>query len=260
MIEFNTQFFVALLQIIWIDLILAGDNAVVIALACHGLPKQQRKWGIILGAAVAVLLRVIFTFILAYLLNVPFLKLIGGLLLLWIAVKLLVGGSEHHSADGEARQQTTLWQAVRMVAIADIVMSLDNMLAISGAAQNASPGNYHVLIALGLLISIPLIIGGSALITALVSRFPIFIWAGAALLGWIAGQMIVGDPWVQQNFADVIKRLTLGMNEVASISSVLGKLIGSNPVEYLAAAACAAFVCLLGWIAKRRALAARVAR
>jgi YjbE family integral membrane protein len=177
---------VDLLQIIWIDLLLSGDNAVVIALACRSLPPRQRRLGILLGTGTAIGLRILFALVVSQLMGLPFLRIVGGLLLVWIAIKLLMGEDE----DAHVTESETLWQAVRTIAIADAVMSLDNVIAVSAAAE----GNV-VLFIIGLAISIPLIIVGSTLIMALVARFPLFVWGGAALLGWIAGEMIVTDPW-----------------------------------------------------------------
>ena len=173
------------LKIIWINILLSGDNAIVIALACRALPPRQRFWGIILGAGAAVLLRVFFTVILQYVLELPWLKLVGGILLLWIAIKLL---TQDEPEETDIHGSDNLWGAVRTVAIADIVMSLDNVLAIAAAAK----GNTGLII-FGLAISIPLIVAGATLIMALLTRYPVLVWAGAALLGWIAGELIVDD-------------------------------------------------------------------
>ncbi len=188
MIEMNTQTLLSVLQIIWIDLLLSGDNAVVIAMACRSLPAHQRRMGIVLGAGTAVALRILFALVITWLLDIPFLGMAGGALLFWIAIKLIAGEEEAHANVSESE---TLWQAVRTIAIADAVMSLDNVVAISAAAD----GNVMLFI-FGLIVSIPLIIMGSTLIMALIARFPAFVWGGAALLGWIGGEMIVTDPWV----------------------------------------------------------------
>ncbi|TCT03269.1 TerC family protein [Aquabacter spiritensis] len=181
----SPTFWLSLMQIIWIDLLLSGDNAVVIALACRSLPEKQRKWGILLGAGAAVGLRILFALVVSYLLGVPFLKVAGGLLLLWIAVKLITDNSgDAH----EVEASDSLWKAVRTIAVADAVMSLDNVVAIAAASRG-----HPELFIFGLLLTIPLIIAGSQLVMALLTRFPIMIWAGAALLGWIAGEMVVGD-------------------------------------------------------------------
>jgi YjbE family integral membrane protein len=176
-----------LLGIIWINVILSGDNAVVIALACRGLPEDKRRIGMILGAGVAVGLRIVFTIVVAALLATPFLKIAGGLLLLWIAVKLLKSGDE----EGGVKETDRLWHAVWTVVVADAVMSLDNVLAIAAVAQDST-----ALLAIGLAISIPLIVAGAALIMALLDRLPVLVWAGAALLGWVAGEMLISDPWL----------------------------------------------------------------
>ena len=185
----QTAFWVALLKIMWINILLSGDNAVVIAMACRGLPHRQRVWGMILGAGVAVLLRVVFTVFVAALMLLPYLKIVGGLALFYIAAKLLVPEDEDKS---ETEATEHLWRAVKIVAIADIIMSLDNVIAIAAAAQ----GNMALLV-IGLGVSIPLIVAGAALVMALLDRFPILVWAGAALLGWIVGEVIATDPVIQ---------------------------------------------------------------
>jgi YjbE family integral membrane protein len=178
----------AVLQIIWIDLLLSGDNAVVIALACCKLPPRQRLWGLALGTVVAITMRVAFTGAVTTLMMVPYLKICGGALLLWIAIKLL--SPECHESENHVEPSETLWRAVRVIAIADIVMSLDNVIAVAAAAR----GSVELLV-FGLVISIPLIMAGAAMVMAAIERVPIIIWAGAALLGWIAGQIIVSDPF-----------------------------------------------------------------
>ena len=177
---------VQILQIVWIDLILSGDNAVVIALACRSLPPHQRRIGILLGAGTAVGLRIVFAVIVSYILAVPFLKVVGGVLLLWIALKLITGEEEDAH---EVEASTNLWRAVRTIAIADAVMSFDNVVAIVGASH----GN-NWLFVFGLLLSIPLIIFGAGVFMVLLQKYPFLIWLGAALLGWIAGEMLVSDP------------------------------------------------------------------
>jgi YjbE family integral membrane protein len=191
--QFQTEmqqptFWVAVGKIIWINVLLSGDNALVIALACRGLAPKQRFWGMILGAAAAVVLRIIFTGIVATLMGLPYLKLVGGLALIVIAAKLLV--PEEEDEDG-VQSASHLWAAIQIVVVADIVMSLDNVIAVAAAANGSVP-----LLVLGLAISIPLIVAGAALIMALLTRLPILVWAGAALLGWIAGEVIATDPAV----------------------------------------------------------------
>lgn len=192
-------FWVAVGQIIWINILLSGDNAVVIALACRSLPPKQRFWGILLGAGAAVLLRIFFTIIIAQIMGLAFLKLVGGLLLLWIAVKLIVPSEEH--GEGNVKSGDTLMRAVWLVTVADIVMSLDNVIAIAAAAETAAMrvemahalSIKTALIVFGLATSVPLIIAGSALLMKVMEKFPILVWAGAALLGWVAGEIIVKD-------------------------------------------------------------------
>jgi YjbE family integral membrane protein len=181
-------FWLAVGKIIWINILLSGDNALVIAMACRGLQPKQRLWGMILGAAAAVILRIIFTGIVATLMELPYLKLVGGLALIVIAAKLLV--PEQEDEDG-VQSASHLWAAVQIVVVADIVMSLDNVIAVAAAANGSVP-----LLILGLAISVPLIVAGAALIMALLSRLPLLVWAGAALLGWIAGDVIATDPAV----------------------------------------------------------------
>ena len=186
---FSPAWWAGLAQIIGIDIILSGDNALVIALACRSLPANQRKWGIILGAGAAITLRVIFAVGIVYLLEVPLLKFTGSLLLTWIAIKLVM--PEDHTAVSESHQPsaTSLWSAVRIVMIADAVMSLDNVLAVAAAAK----GSVELLV-IGIAISIPLIVAGSAMMMWLLDRFPLLVVAGSALLGWIAGELAVTDP------------------------------------------------------------------
>ena len=179
-------FWIAVGKIIWINVLLSGDNALVIALACRGLEPRHRLWGMVLGAGAAVILRIIFTGIVATLMEQPYLKLVGGLALILIAAKLLV--PEQEEEDG-VESAAHLWAAVQIVVVADIVMSLDNVIAVAAAANGSL-----LLLVLGLAISIPLIVAGAALIMALLNRLPILVWAGAALLGWIAGDVIATDP------------------------------------------------------------------
>ena len=185
-------FWLAVVQIIWIDILLSGDNAVVIALACRKLPPSQRMWGIVLGTLVAITLRVAFTGIVTQMMTMPYVKLVGGALLFWIAVKLL--GGEENGRTGKIEAVDNLWQAIRIVAIADVVMSLDNIIAVAASAR----GSYALLM-FGLAASIPLIMAGAALVIALLERFPVIVWAGAALLGWIAGEIIASDPLFAQH-------------------------------------------------------------
>jgi YjbE family integral membrane protein len=183
----TASFWLAVAKIIWINILLSGDNAVVIAMACHGLPVQQRVWGMVFGAGIAVVLRIFFTGVVASLMLLPYLKIAGGAALFYIALKLLKPDDPSRATTAEAAGR--LWRAVRIIAVADVIMSLDNVIAIAAAVE----GNM-ALMALGLGISIPLIVGGAALIMTLLDRFPVLLWVGAGLLGWIAGEVIVTDP------------------------------------------------------------------
>lgn len=221
--EFNSATMLAIGQIIWIDLLLSGDNAVVIALACRSLPDHQRKIGIFLGASAAVILRILFALVITQLLAIPFLQALGGILLFWIAIKLVVG---EEGEEKNIKASDKLWAAVWTIAMADAVMSLDNVVAISAAADG-----HAELFIFGLLLSVPLIIFGSTLVMGLIERFPLFVWAGAALLGWIAGEMLVRD---------------------VALMKIIG-VIPTHTLEYVAAALGAAFVLTIGFLLKKRA-------
>jgi YjbE family integral membrane protein len=216
---------IKVLEIIWVNIILSGDNAVVIAMACRSLPVAQRRTGMVLGAGVAVVLRIIFTVLVATLLSTPFLKIIGSLLLLWVAVKLITGEDE----GSEIAASERLMHAVRTIAIADAVMSLDNVLAIAAVAQDST-----ALLVLGLAISIPLIVAGATLIMVLLERFPILVWAGAALLGWIAGEMLISDPaLVTRLGGEMVHRLEF---PIAAIGAALVLALGYVMNRYSASA------------------------
>jgi YjbE family integral membrane protein len=187
-------FWVAVGQIILIDILLGGDNAVVIALACRKLPGNLRTKGILWGTAGAIVLRVILIFFALTLLAIPFLKLVGAILLVWIGIKLLL--PEDEEGHGNIQASDKLWAAVKTVIVADLVMSVDNVIAIAGAAQGAGQAHQMPLVIFGLLVSIPIIVWGSQLVIKLMDRFPVIITAGGMLLGWIAGTMAVSDPAV----------------------------------------------------------------
>jgi YjbE family integral membrane protein len=206
-------FLLPLLKIIWINILLSGDNAVVIALACRGLPAESRKWGIVLGAGVAIVMRIGFTAIVATLMSWPYLKGIGGVLLLWIAVQLVVENTD----EKEIQHSDTIWQAVRVIAIADLVMSLDNVVAIAAAANGS-----WLLIILGLTISIPMIVFGAQLVILLIERFPVMVWAGAGLLGWVAGELIQDEPALRAVFEDIPAALSHILTPAVGAAFVLG--------------------------------------
>ena len=183
--------FISILQIIAIDIVLGGDNAIVIALACKNLPEKQRKLGVFYGALGAIVLRVVMVFFATTLLLISGLKIIGGLLLLWIAVKLILDSSKNN--DINVSQEKNLFGAVKTIIIADFIMSLDNSVAIAAAAD----GNMYLVI-FGLLLSIPIIVWGSSLILKLIDKYPIIIYLGSALLGWIGGSMIQTDIFLAE--------------------------------------------------------------
>ncbi|MBL8570485.1 MAG: TerC family protein [Phreatobacter sp.] len=206
----DSIFWIGLLEVVWINIILSGDNAVVIALACKDLPDRQRLIGMIMGAGVAILLRVVFTLMVATLLDLPFLRLAGGALLVWIAIKLV---TDEAGDDDHIRSSDQLWYAVRTVAIADAVMSLDNVLAIAAVARDS-----RFMLVLGLIISIPLIVAGASLIMKLLERLPILVWAGAALLGWLAGDMMLNDPVVKRAIGiDAVHRFELPTEVIGAL-------------------------------------------
>jgi YjbE family integral membrane protein len=240
-------FWIAVGKIIWINILLSGDNALVIALACRGLKPRHRLWGMVLGAGAAVLLRIIFTGIVASLMALPYLKLVGGLALIVIAAKLLVPESEEEDVESASH----LWQAVQIVVVADIIMSLDNVIAVAAAANGSVP-----LLVLGLAISVPLIVAGAALIMALLSKLPILVWAGAALLGWISGEVIATDPGLEPKLHTLFDG-PLG----ASLDKMLGSLHippqfahGGAGAEYVCATLGVVVVLLVGSIWRRRSM------
>jgi YjbE family integral membrane protein len=229
------EFWVAVGQIIMIDILLGGDNAVVIALACRKLPPAMRTRGILWGTAGAIVLRVILIFFALTLLAIPFLKVVGALLLVWIGVKLLA--PDHDDAHSNIAASDKLWAAVKTVIVADLVMSVDNVIAIAGAAQGAGQGHQMPLVIFGLLVSIPIIVWGSQLVIKLMDRFPIIITLGGMLLGWIAGTMAVTDPAVSNPAA----------------WTWVPKLPQTDTVRYIAGIGGALLVLAIGkWVAMRK--------
>jgi YjbE family integral membrane protein len=222
---FVTLHWGAVLQIIVIDILLGGDNAVVIALACRNLTKEQRTRGVLLGTLGAIVLRIALISFAVLLLGIPFLKFTGGLMLLWIGVKLMM--PDHNDPDIKPTDQ--LWAAIKTIIVADAVMSLDNVIAVAGAAQAADPQHRLALVIFGLLVSIPLIVWGSTLVLKLLDKFPIVVALGAGLLGWIAGGLMIDDPFLDR-FA---------------VTNLVG-------VEYTARVAGAVLVLACGWYFRRR--------
>lgn len=233
------EFWVAVGQIIMIDILLGGDNAVVIALACRKLPPKQRTQGIIWGTAGAILLRVILIFFALTLLAIPYLKIVGALLLVWIGVKLIAPDDEDGHGDIQASDK--LWAAVKTVIVADLVMSVDNVIAIAGAAEGAGGDHKMPLVVFGLLVSIPIIVWGSQLVIKLMDRFPAIIVIGGMLLGWIAGTMAVTDP----------AALGFVPTEPAEKAGALPQVV--DTVRYAAGVIGALLVLAIGkWVASRR--------
>jgi YjbE family integral membrane protein len=240
-------FWLAVGKIIWINVLLSGDNALVIAMACRGLHGRHRLWGMIIGAGIAVVLLIVFTGIVATLMALPYLKLVGGIALIIIAARLLVPEDE----GDEIAAGTTLWHAIRIVVIADIIMSLDNVIAVAAAANG-----HLALLILGLAISIPMIVAGAALIMMVLDRFPILVWLGATLLGWIAGDVIESDLAVKPVLHQLLDgTLALHLDATSAIFGVSphfvleGELVG-----YIASVLGAVTVLALGSFWRKRKL------
>jgi YjbE family integral membrane protein len=232
----SPEFWIAVGQIIMIDILLGGDNAVVIALACRKLPPAQRTKGIIWGTAGAIVLRVILIFFALTLLAIPYLKLVGAILLVWIGIKLLAPEEDGH---GDIAASDKLWAAVKTVIVADLVMSVDNVIAIAGAAESA--GEHQMgLVIFGLLVSIPIIVWGSQLVIKLMDRFPMIITVGGMLLGWIAGTMAVSDPGILPYLPTTPAEKPGGLPEVA------------DALRYAAGVAGALLVLAIGLAMKKR--------
>ncbi|WP_298011708.1 TerC family protein [uncultured Aquabacterium sp.] len=211
------EFWLAVGQIVMIDILLGGDNAVVIALACRNLPPALRTRGVIWGTAGAIVLRVVLIFFAMSLLKLPYLKLVGAALLLWIGIKLLVPENDAHEVSGSDR----LLGAIKTIIVADFVMSVDNVIGIAGAAQGSGHAGHEMpLVIFGLLVSIPIIVWGSTVVLKLMDRFPLIITAGGMLLGWIAGTLAVGDP-------AMVDHLTpgRGTHHVAGVAGALFVLV-----------------------------------
>ncbi len=218
----SPTFWISVLQIIVIDILLGGDNAVVIALACRKLTPTQRNKGIFWGVFGAIALRVVLIYFALQLLEVAYLKMVGGLLLFWIGVKLIL--PEQEDAHGEVHSSTTLIGAIRTIIVADAVMSLDNVIAVAGAAQGSI-----VLVVFGIAVSIPIIVWGSKLVLALMDRFPIVIAGGGALLGWIGGGMLITDPGLPQHWRDALPYGNYVASALGALTVVLiGKWLASR--------------------------------
>lgn len=213
----QAAFWLALLQIIWVNILLSGDNAVVIALAARSLPEAQQKRAITIGSAAAIIMRIVLTLVAAKLLLLPWLKLIGAILLVYIGVTLLLPENEDESG---GKTHGTLLAAIRTIMIADLVMSLDNVVAVAAAAMGDT-----TLLVVGLAISIPLVIFGSTLLLKVIERFPLIVWVGAALLGFIAGELLVGDPALQEPIARIDDALGMTQHNFALIVGAVGAML-----------------------------------
>jgi YjbE family integral membrane protein len=241
------QFWIAVVQIIWIDIALSGDNAVVIAMACRGLPVRQRRRGMIIGAGVAAALLIVFTITVSALMTLPYLRLISACALIWIAVKL-VGPDQHDEADTPQAVES-LWRAVRVIVVADVIMGLDNAVAVAAVAN----GRY-VLLGLGLAISIPIVVAGSAIVLALIERFPIIVWAGGAVLGWVAGELFVSDPVIESRMS-ALAPVNFDMNSaISEATRHFGFEVSLNLVDF-GFGLLGAFVVILAGVAWRHAQA-----
>ncbi len=241
----HPQFWVNLSKIIWINILLSGDNALVVAMACRGLEARQQFWGMALGTLAAVLLRIVFTVIIASVMGLPYLKLVGGLALLVIAAKLLVPQDDAPHGVGSASH---LWAAVQIVVVADIVMSLDNVIAVAAAADGSLP-----LLIFGLASSIPLVIAGAALIMALLGMLPVLIWAGSALLGWIAGEVIATDPAVHPPLQALFEgAMGIELDALLTLLGVAPLFVGGSGGEVAFAVLGAIIVLIAGSIWRRQ--------
>jgi len=224
----STAFWLALGQIVWINILLSGDNAVVIALAARSLPPKQQKQAIMIGSGAAIVMRIVLTLVAAQLLQLPWLKLIGAALLVYIGVTLVLPEDEE---EGGGKEASGMVAAVRTILIADLVMSLDNVIAVAAAAKGDT-----LLLIVGLAMSIPLVIFGSTLLLKVIERFPIVVWLGAGLLGFIAGEIVVDDPAIKDSLIATAEQVGLPAAKLGLVSGLLG----------------VALVLLIGWVMSRR--------
>lgn len=224
-------FWAALGQIMLVNIVLSGDNAVVIALACRNLPPQYRNPAVMAGSAGAIILRIVFCIIVAELLQVPYLKIVGGVLLLWIGVKLLTDDSGHGD-EGKVKASSSIAGAIWTIVVADAVMSLDNAIAIAAAAESAAKGDptrLWTLLIIGLVVSIPIIVFGSTLLMRVMARFPIIVTIGAALLGWVAGHMMASDQLVDARLAALVPHSHYVFGAVgAALVVLIGRILQSR--------------------------------
>lgn len=234
------QFWVAVVQIVWIDIALSGDNAVVIAMACRDLPARERRWGMIIGGGSAAALLVMFTLVVSVVLRQPGLRLVGACVLIVIAIKLLAPRLQ----DRAVPAARGLWRAVWLVVAADVIMSLDNAVAVAAVAN----GRYALLV-VGLAVSVPIVVAGSAIVLALVRRYSIIIWVGAAILGWVAGELLASDPVVAPHVSALVPALFGADSAVRSFESSTGLDAVKLAFSFLGAAT----VLLVGAMRRRAA-------
>jgi YjbE family integral membrane protein len=205
------EFWLAAVQVIWTNILLSGDNAVVIAVACRRLPRRQRRWGMLIGAGAAALVLIVFTIVVSELNRLPYLRMLSALALLWIGIRLIAVPEGEGTDDAQAAQG--LWQAVRIIVVADLIMSLDNVMVVAGVADGRI-----ALLGLGLAVSIPMVVAGSALIVWLIDRLPIVVWVGAAMIGWVGGRLLVSDPAVRPWLDALISRI-LGVDSDPGVTA-----------------------------------------
>ncbi|MFM8548950.1 MAG: TerC family protein [Betaproteobacteria bacterium] len=217
--EFGTAaFWVAFAQIIWVNILLSGDNAVVIALAARSLPAKQQKQAIMIGSGAAIVMRIALTLVAVRLLQMPYLKIIGAVLLIYIGVTLVLPEGDHGAEGGEST--AGMAAAVRTILIADLVMSLDNVIAVAAAAKGST-----MLLVFGLAVSIPLVIFGSTLLLKVIERFPVIVWLGAALLGFIAGEIAVGDPAIESWAEHIAASFGMSVHGLGNLAGALGAVL-----------------------------------
>lgn len=218
----------ALFKIVLLDIVLGGDNAVVIAMACAGIPLAYQRKAIMIGTGAAVGLRILILLLASYVMMIPYVKLLAGLLLFWIGYKLLAGSDSDHSVEPQSR----MWDAVKAIAIADLVMSIDNVFAVTGAAQSAGEHSGIYAVA-GVLLSIPIIVFGATLVSKLIEKFPVITWVGGGLLGWVAAEMIIGDTRVAHLFNDIDHHVIATIGALFVLAAGLSK----RPFQFKASVA-----------------------
>jgi YjbE family integral membrane protein len=212
-------------KIIAIDILLGGDNAVLIALACRDLPANLRKKGVFWGTAGAIILRILLVGFAMTLLSIPFLKLVCGIMLIWIGIKLVTQDGDEHGAN--IKTSDKLWAAIKTILIADLLMSVENIMAMAGAAQKADPEHQFALIIFGILVSIPIVVAGSQLVLKLLNKYPLIITLGGALLGWIGGGLIISDIVISKYLSIDSNTIITKINTLPVTYNIIAELIGA---------------------------------